>query len=254
MKFIINADDFGRNHERNVAVVEAFKLGYISNATIMVNMPGFEEAVNLAKQNGFFDKIGLHLNFYDGVPLTDSLKKDKFFSKNGVLTSKIILNNHSLLHRVFLPNKTRKALAEECKAQLDKFFDAGFSQKHFDSHGHSHTLPAVYFSIRKNISIMETTRLSLNLYKKRNFVISLYKVFINYIIKKNFNTTSYFTSSKELFNVDVCKYSDLYSCEIMTHPIMNNGILENSNSIGFEELIGKTGNNLVSFNDFKESF
>ena len=54
MKIIINADDFGLSHDVNLAVVEAFKRGFVTNATIMVNMPGFEEGVALSKENGFF--------------------------------------------------------------------------------------------------------------------------------------------------------------------------------------------------------
>ena len=45
----VNADDFGLSHEVNMAIVEAFKKGLINNTTIMVNMPGFEEAVRLAE-------------------------------------------------------------------------------------------------------------------------------------------------------------------------------------------------------------
>ena len=36
MRLIVNADDFGLSHEVNLAIVEAFKKGYISNTNIMV--------------------------------------------------------------------------------------------------------------------------------------------------------------------------------------------------------------------------
>ena len=79
MKIIINADDFGLSHDVNLAVVEAFKRGFVTNATIMVNMPGFEEGVALSKENGFFEKTGLHLNFFEGQPLTEDIKSLPLF-------------------------------------------------------------------------------------------------------------------------------------------------------------------------------
>ena len=36
---IINADDFGLNHEVNVAIIELLKSGRIDRTTVMVNMP-----------------------------------------------------------------------------------------------------------------------------------------------------------------------------------------------------------------------
>ena len=71
----VNADDFGLSHEVNMAIVEAFKKGLINNTTIMVNMPGFEEAVRLAEKYGFFDRVGLHLNLFEGKHLTEDIKR-----------------------------------------------------------------------------------------------------------------------------------------------------------------------------------
>lgn len=44
------------NHSVNMAIVEAFHKGYITNTTIMVNMPGFDEAVQLSKDYVFLIK------------------------------------------------------------------------------------------------------------------------------------------------------------------------------------------------------
>ena len=43
----------------------------------MVNMPYADEAVARAKNAGYGDKVGLHLNLTEGEPLTDSIKKYK---------------------------------------------------------------------------------------------------------------------------------------------------------------------------------
>jgi predicted glycoside hydrolase/deacetylase ChbG (UPF0249 family) len=61
-KIIANADDFGLNDEVNQAIVEAFEKHMISSATLMANMPGFEEACELAHRHGLLGRIGVHLN------------------------------------------------------------------------------------------------------------------------------------------------------------------------------------------------
>ena len=50
-KIIINADDFGLNSSVNKAIVESFNNGLINSTTLMANMPGFEEAVEMAHKS-----------------------------------------------------------------------------------------------------------------------------------------------------------------------------------------------------------
>ena len=253
MKVIINADDFGRNHEVNLAIVEAFGKGYITNATIMTNMPGYEEAVFLAKKHGFFDKVGLHLNFFSGKPLTEKIKKIPMFMDGDEMTSYPILHKAGNLRKLILPKKTRIALREEAEAQIEKYLKSGFTQMHLDSHGHSHTIPSVYFSIRKSLLLAKfnTVRLSLNLFSKRNLYTKIYKIIINCFIKKDFKTADYFTSASEYAEVINNKnLDDAKICEIMVHPSYDQGELVNSKNVGFEELIVKCNKQkMISFNE-----
>ena len=48
-RLIVNADDFGRSSSINQAVVRAHREGCLTTASLMVNEPGFEEAVALAR-------------------------------------------------------------------------------------------------------------------------------------------------------------------------------------------------------------
>src|SRR5574344_1268555 len=83
-KIIINADDFGYSHSVNEAIVECFKRRYITQTTIMTNMPFYDEAITYAKENNLMDKIGLHINLDEGFPLTDDIKRNrKFCNSNG---------------------------------------------------------------------------------------------------------------------------------------------------------------------------
>ncbi|MBO5102478.1 MAG: ChbG/HpnK family deacetylase, partial [Clostridia bacterium] len=51
MKLILNADDFGLSPSVNKGIVEAFQQGIISSATMMMNTPYTDEAIELAKKH-----------------------------------------------------------------------------------------------------------------------------------------------------------------------------------------------------------
>jgi len=63
-KLIVNADDFGRTHGINQGVLECFKNGIVTSATVMINMPFAKEAIQIANDNKI--PIGLHLNITGG--------------------------------------------------------------------------------------------------------------------------------------------------------------------------------------------
>ncbi len=64
-RLIVNADDFGASSAVNQAVVRAHREGILTTASLMVNEPGAEEAVALARENPRLG-VGLHLTFLFG--------------------------------------------------------------------------------------------------------------------------------------------------------------------------------------------
>src|SRR5258708_5597870 len=50
-RLIVNADDFGRSHSINQAVIRAHREGILTTASLMVNEEAFEEAVALARED-----------------------------------------------------------------------------------------------------------------------------------------------------------------------------------------------------------
>ena len=64
-RLIVNADDFGRSHSINEAVIRAHREGILTGASLMTNEPGFDEAVKLAKENPKLG-VGLHLTLLCG--------------------------------------------------------------------------------------------------------------------------------------------------------------------------------------------
>ncbi|WP_288229265.1 ChbG/HpnK family deacetylase [uncultured Faecalicoccus sp.] len=127
MKLIVNADDFGKTHESNLGVLKAFQKGYCSQTSIIVNTNYFDEAVQFAKENNLLDKVGLHINLFEGTPLSGKIKKLKHYSRYDMFD--------------YRPNFFRKyfakdilAIREELEAQIQKYMSAGFTLMNIDSH------------------------------------------------------------------------------------------------------------------------
>jgi chitin disaccharide deacetylase len=66
MKYlVVNADDLGAGAGVNRGIVEAHRRGIVTSASLMVGMPGSEEAARLARECPALS-VGLHVRFGDG--------------------------------------------------------------------------------------------------------------------------------------------------------------------------------------------
>jgi chitin disaccharide deacetylase len=131
-RVVVNADDFGASHDTNRAVLQAFEKGLISSATIMANMPGFEEACQLARERHLLSRIGLHLNLTEGKPLTGSIAAFPRFCDAG--------GNWRQRRRVLHLSAEEVRLWEaEIEAQILACRGEGLIPTHLDSHHHMHT-------------------------------------------------------------------------------------------------------------------
>jgi hypothetical protein len=120
------------NHEINEAIVEAFHAHLISSTTMMANMPGFDEAVVLARKYELMGRIGVHLNLTEGKPLTPTITRFKrFCDVHG------FFKKRSTTFR--LSAKEDAAIEEELDAQVSKCLKSGIPVTHLDSHHHVHT-------------------------------------------------------------------------------------------------------------------
>ncbi|WP_070963306.1 chitin disaccharide deacetylase [Vibrio sonorensis] len=127
MKVIFNADDFGLTTGVNDGIVASFKHGVVRSTTMMVGMSGEAHAVECAKENPGL-KIGVHLRFTAGAPLTSHscLKGEdgQFFAQKDFWP-----------FRGFTP----EAIYDEAVAQIEHFLSLGLPLSHLDSHHHAHT-------------------------------------------------------------------------------------------------------------------
>lgn len=234
MEYIINADDFGRTHTVNLAITEGFHRNLLSRTTVMVNMPFFDEAVEMANNNGFIDLVGLHINLISGIPLTENIKNCPEFCTDGKFNGQIFKNRKL---RIWLPAKTRKAVAEEISAQIDKYKANGFTLLHADSHGHVHTFPSLLGITLRLLrkAGFSSLRLSLNLKAKG----------IKKILKKGVNRRiNAFNSQKYSYCDDLktvkksAERLNLKSgrCEIMLHPNIFDGDIMIGQRLHYDDL------------------
>ena len=137
---IVNADDFGYSTTINRAIVTCFDRGLISSATIMANMPAFDDACALAKSSGLTNCIGVHLNLTEGFPLVADLQRN---------TALCDASGRFRRHRSrVLSRKDRDMIAAEVSAQIQGCRNAGLPLTHADSHQHVHTEPMVLLAIQ----------------------------------------------------------------------------------------------------------
>ncbi len=130
---MINGDDFGMTESCTRAICLALKKGLITHTTMLANGGCFEQAVVLAREQGFAEKIGWHINLTEGKPLTDVMSRCPLFVRGG-LFHKAYLNNP----RTLTPDE-QNAVIEELTAQANRLRDSGISIRHADSHHYIHT-------------------------------------------------------------------------------------------------------------------
>ncbi|MBQ7587044.1 MAG: ChbG/HpnK family deacetylase [Lachnospiraceae bacterium] len=179
MALFVNADDFGKSKEINGAICEAFERGYITSATLMANMPGAKEAYKLARENGFDDKVGVHLNITEGMPLTTGIRNNPLIcSQDGSFNAAFY---HNTKYRLYMDRQSVDQIKAELDAQITLFLELGFKSMHIDSHHHVHTNYPVYRAI-KELSAKyhyEYIRLSRNLYRGGSLFNGIYKAVYN---------------------------------------------------------------------------
>lgn len=136
---IVNADDFGLSASVNQAVVRAYREGILTSASLMVNEPGFDEAVRLAKENPKLG-VGLHLTLLHGH---STLPPEKI---PGLVNSRREFSNSpvGVGMKYFFSRNLRESLHAEIHAQFVKFHSTGLLLDHVNGHLHLHLHPVIF--------------------------------------------------------------------------------------------------------------
>ena len=205
---IINADDFGLNEHCSKAIAEAFDKKLVTDTTMMATGEYFDEAIALAKERGFFDKLGVHLNLTEGVPLTDKIKTCPRFVTDGRFNKSYDRNKR-------LTAGEKDAIRLELTAQIEKLQNAGVSVTHADSHHHIHT--GIYIApIAEQVCLSHGVN-KIRLHRNAGQILFLKRIFKKHFNqryrKRGFTTTDYFAYVMDIDGFDVPE-----NTEIMIHP------------------------------------
>ena len=220
-QLIVNADDFGHSVAINRAILDSIQRLEVSNASLMVNLAGFDDAVESIKSGRIHStRLGLHINLTEGVSLTHAIRSCPAFCD---------ASGHFIYGRdkaMFVLSSVEKAaVLEEIEAQVRKFRLTGAFPAHIDSHHHIHTEPAIILLViqiaRKynipRIRIARNTGTSQNLLKKA------YRLLLNTYLRygSGLKVTDYFGNMEDLSGKSRATIARGKLVEIMIHPMIN---------------------------------
>ena len=215
MPLIIHADDFGISESVSKCIAECFAKGWVNETSLMVNMPYADTAVELARKNGFADKVGLHLNLSQGMPMTEDIRRfPRLCNPDGSFNKQF---HHVVFSRFVLSRAESVAIGNEIEAQIVKFCSYGGLMMKLDSHHHVHTDWSVY-RILEPIALahgFKSMRISATLHRV-GLVKELYKRFLNARIRRMFETSDHFDGFTETMK---SLLRGGCSVELMTHPM-----------------------------------
>jgi predicted glycoside hydrolase/deacetylase ChbG (UPF0249 family) len=240
LALIVNADDFGKSESVNAAICEAFEKGIIDRTTLMTNMPFAADAMKLAKEKRFADRVGIHINLTSGIPLTGAMKTDCIMcGEDGAFTGNFA---RSLKTRFSLPKEAREHVRDEMRAQLDMYKELGGTLWHVDSHHHVHTDPSIWCELKRVMKDYPVTsvRLSRNMYSGGRALMRLYKMLFNRAVRMCCKgRPEYFGSAEDYFRFlkDHPGLVEKHEVEVMVHPVYDDeGRLMDAVREGFCEL------------------
>src|SRR5206468_4563847 len=155
-RLIVNADDFGRSHSINEAVIRAHRDGILTSASLMVNEAGFDDAVALARQNPKLG-VGLHLTLLCGH---STLPPEKI---PGLVNARQEFTNLPVGagFRYFFQRPLREQLRAEIHAQFQTFRATGLPLDHVNGHLHMHLHPTVFSILMEDAVKLGIDRLRL---------------------------------------------------------------------------------------------
>jgi hopanoid biosynthesis associated protein HpnK len=136
---ILTADDFGASPRVNAAALRAHQEGVLVSASLIVTGAAAAEAVALARACPGL-RVGLHLVAVDGHCALEPERVPGIVDCTGRFPASPLLAGL----RYGLRRGARAQLAEEIRAQFDRFGDTGLILDHVTGHHHLHMHPVLW--------------------------------------------------------------------------------------------------------------
>lgn len=135
---IVNGDDFGLSPGINRGVIEAYREGILTSASLTPAGEAFEEAVALAREHLGLS-VGIHLTLVEGVPVLSPQRVPSLVGSNGRFHGSL-----GAFAMKWLTGRMRlEEVQSELQAQIEKVLDYGINIDKLDSHMHLHLLPGI---------------------------------------------------------------------------------------------------------------
>ncbi|HKV03875.1 MAG TPA: ChbG/HpnK family deacetylase [Candidatus Acidoferrales bacterium] len=135
-RLIVNADDFGMSRGITDGVILAHRYGYLTSASLMVNMPAAEYAVaRLANATAL--GVGVHLNICQGRPILPAREVPSLVDADGRFHPPPVM-----IRKLWTWQAAGREIEAEFRAQIRWAKDHGVLPTHADSHHHLHIYPA----------------------------------------------------------------------------------------------------------------
>ncbi|BFH62996.1 carbohydrate deacetylase [Paenibacillus azoreducens] len=144
---IINADDFGLSPAVNSGIVKAYQAGGITSTSMMVNMPGFGDALRLARLLPGLG-VGLHFNLTYGVPVSDPGSVPSLVRPDGSF--------HDVKS---ICNRDVADVEKELEAQWQRFVETSLFPTHLDSHHLLHQNDPFIYKVMATKAVKENVPL-----------------------------------------------------------------------------------------------
>ena len=143
-RLIINGDDFGLTVGVNRGIVECFRQGVLTSATLMAAGTEFADALQKLRE---VDQpapkaklsVGCHAVLVDGSPVLPASAVSSLVTEDGSFPVSLL----SFARAALAKRLDEEQMAAELEAQIRKIQAGGVSLSHLDTHKHVHLFPPV---------------------------------------------------------------------------------------------------------------
>lgn len=216
MRLLVNADDLGSSRKVNAAIFALMAAGRIRSATLIANGRAFDEAISRIGDYPHCS-FGVHLNVSSGMPVDPASSDSPLMGADGQFRD-------AAVRRLFVPADVRHAVFREWRSQLAKVTSAGVAVSHIDSHHHTHTIPALFASLKRLQREFDISRVRLTRCRRQPHALSasvacLGRTIWNRVLRTDgTRTADTFLGLAEFRQLPDAKRGRLRTVEIMAHP------------------------------------
>lgn len=145
-RLIVNADDFGMSRGISYGILLAHRSGFLTSASLMVNMPGTDYALaHLVAAPAL--SVGIHLNICRGKPISPAHDVPSLVDASGDFHPPPVMIRKLWRWQVSTPE-----LEVEFRAQIRWMKSRGLQPTHADSHHHMHIYPAAVSPFARSVA------------------------------------------------------------------------------------------------------